>query len=140
MDSCLKFSAFGKVNIATQLDESYRLAVHHSDKVSMNQHILACLINCVKFCGVFKLALRGKDESKGSNNPRFFHGLVDLVASLETATVFKGTSKTVQTELLDSMLAVIRGHITEEVKSAKFIAIQADETTACQRRRSWCLC
>ena len=27
------------------------------------------------------------------------------------------------------MLTVIRGHITEEVKSAKFVAIQADETT-----------
>ena len=27
------------------------------------------------------------------------------------------------------MLAVIGGHITEEVKSAKFVAIQADETT-----------
>ena len=27
MDSCLKFSGFGRVNIATQLDEGYRLAV-----------------------------------------------------------------------------------------------------------------
>ena len=47
----------------------------------------------------------------------------------KTATVFKGTSKTVQNELLESMLVVIRGHIMEEVKSAKFVAIQADETT-----------
>lgn len=62
---------------------------------------------------------------------------VDLVASLDeafeehmkTATVFKGTSKTVQNTLLESMLAVIRGHITEEVKSAKFVAIRADKTT-----------
>lgn len=138
MDSCLRFSAFGRVNIATQLDESYRLAVRrHNDEVSKNRHILARLIDCVKFCGVFELALRGKDESEGSNNPGIFRGLVDLVASLDeafeehlkTATVFKGTSKTVQNELLESMLAVIRGHITEEVKSAKFVAIQADETT-----------
>ena len=34
-----------------------------------------------------------------------------------------------QNELLESMLVVIRGHIMEEVKSAKFVAIQADETT-----------
>ncbi|XP_070822084.1 zinc finger MYM-type protein 1-like [Chaetodon trifascialis] len=138
MDSCLRFAAFGRVNIATQLDESYRLAVRrHNDEVSKNQHILARLIDCVKFCGVFELALRGKDESEGSNNPGIFRGLVDLMASLDeafeehlkTATVFKGTSKTVQNELLESMLAVIRGHIMEEVKSAKFVAIQADETT-----------
>lgn len=138
MDSCLKFSTFGRVNIATQLDESYRLAVRrHNDKVSKNRHILARLIDCVKFCGVFELALRGKDESEGSNNLGVFRGLVDLVASfdevfednLKTAMVFKGTSKTVQNELLESMLAVIRARITEEVKSAKFVAIQADETT-----------
>ena len=48
MDSCLKFSAFGRVNIATQLDEGYRLAVRcHNDEVSNNQHILNRLIQCV---------------------------------------------------------------------------------------------
>ena len=37
MDSCLKFSAFGQVNIATQMDESYRLAVgRRNDEVSKN--------------------------------------------------------------------------------------------------------
>ena len=46
MDSCLRFSAFGRVNIATQLDESYRLVVrHHNDEVSKNRHILARLID-----------------------------------------------------------------------------------------------
>lgn len=44
---------------------------------------------------------------------------------LTTATVFfKGTSKTVQNELLDCMLSVIKDYILEEVKN-----IQADETT-----------
>ena len=107
------------------------------EEVSKSCHILARLIDCVKFCGVFELALRGKDETEGSSNPGIFRGLVDLVASLDevfeehlkTATVFKGTSKTVQNELLDCMLSVIRERIMEEVKSARFVAIQADETT-----------
>ena len=107
------------------------------DEVSKNQDILARLIDCVKFCRVFELALRGKDESKASINPGVFRGLVDLVASLDevfeehlkTAAVSKHMSKTVQYELLKSMLAVIRGHITEEVKSANFVAIKAGETT-----------
>ena len=70
----------------------------------------------MKFCGAFELALRGHDESENSDNPGIFRGLVDVVASLdsalkehlESATVFKGTSKTVQNELLDCMLAVVR--------------------------------
>ena len=105
------------MNIATQLDEGYRLAVRrHNDEVNKNRHILNRLIQCVKFCGVFDLALRGKDETEGSTNPGIFLGLVDLVAQLDevfdehlkNATVFKGTSKTVQNELLECMLAVVR--------------------------------
>lgn len=138
MDSCLKLAAFGRVNIATQLDEGHRLSVlRHNEEVSKNRHNLGRLVDCVKFCGLFELALRGKDETEGSSNAGIFRGLVDLVASLDemfeehlkNSTVFKGTSKTVQNELLDSMLYVIRERITEEVKSANFIAIQADETT-----------
>ena len=50
MDSCLRLSALGRVNIATQLDEGYRLAVRrHNDEVSKNRHILSRLIQCVKF-------------------------------------------------------------------------------------------
>ncbi|KAL2085016.1 hypothetical protein ACEWY4_020534 [Coilia grayii] len=137
MDSCLKFSALGRVNIATQLDEGYRLAVlRHNDEVSKNRHILNRLIQCVKFCGIFELALRGKDETEGSTNPGIFRGLVDFVAELDevfddhlkTASVFKGTSKTIQNEL-GCMLRVVRERIVEEVKAAKFVAIDADETT-----------
>uniref|UniRef100_A0A1A8LWI8 Si:ch211-240b21.2 n=1 Tax=Nothobranchius pienaari TaxID=704102 RepID=A0A1A8LWI8_9TELE len=84
MDSCLKFSTFGRVNIAEELDSSYRLAVRsHNEEVGRNQHLLNRIIDCVKFCGVFELALRGKDESKGSKNAGIFRGLLDLVASLD---------------------------------------------------------
>ena len=55
---------------------------------------------------------------------------------LQTATVFKGTSKTVQNKLLDCMLSVLRECIIGEIRSADFISIQADETmdisTQCQ--------
>ena len=67
----------------------------------------------------------------------FFLNLVDFVAKLDdvfdehlkNATVFKGTSKMVQNKLLECMLAVARERIVEEVKSARYLAIQADETT-----------
>ena len=41
----------------------------------------------------------------------------------------KDTSKTVQNELLECMLWVLRDCILEDVKTADYLAIQADETT-----------
>ena len=59
------------------------------------------LIDSIKFCGKFELPLRGRDETKNSDNPRIYRGLIDLMAELDnvladhlkTATVFKGTLK-----------------------------------------------
>eukprot|EP00064_Thunnus_orientalis_P009034 superscaffoldBa00001119_g9057 len=64
-------------------------------------------------------------------------GLVDFVASLDSvleehlkaATIFKGTSKTVQNELLDCKLSVLKDYILEEIKNDNYVAIQTDETT-----------
>ena len=86
-------------------------------EVSKNRH---------KFCGVLESALRGKDEMEGSTKPGIFLGLVDFVAQLDevfddhlrNATVFKGTSKTVQNGLLECMLAVAWERIAEEVVSS----------------------
>ncbi|XP_030575216.1 uncharacterized protein LOC115772910 isoform X2 [Archocentrus centrarchus] len=145
LDNAMKLSFWGKLSIAQQLDEGYRIAVRrHSEEVTENRHILSRIIDCVKFCGAFELALRGHDESKSSENPGIFRGLVDFVASLdgvlkehlENATVFKGTSKTVQNELLDCMFSVLKEHIIKEAQSSDFLSIQADETvdvaTQCQ--------
>ncbi|KAL3063707.1 hypothetical protein OYC64_000108 [Pagothenia borchgrevinki] len=133
MGNAMKLATLGRVNIATQL--GHRIAVRKHNEVDKNRHILCKIIDCVKFCGAFELALRGHDETDSPVNPGIFRGLVDLVSSLDTvleehlktATIFKGTSKTVQNELLDCMLSVLRDYILEEVNSADFIAIQADE-------------
>ncbi|KAL2085060.1 hypothetical protein ACEWY4_020578 [Coilia grayii] len=131
MENCVKLAMVGRVSIATQLDDGHRIAVRrHNEEVDKNRHVLSKLIDCIKFCGAFELALRGHDESQCSDNPRIFRGLVDLLASidydlrqhLDNATVFKGTSKTVQNELLDCMLAVLRERIVEEVNAAQFVA------------------
>ncbi len=138
MDNSVKLVILGRVNIATQLDDGHRIAMRkHNEEVDENRYILSKIIDCVKFCGAFELALRGHDKTDSSDNPGIFRGLVDFVASLDnvleehlkTATVFKGTSKTVQNELLDSMLSVVKDYILEEVTAADFIAIQADEMT-----------
>ncbi|XP_033977395.1 uncharacterized protein LOC117475359 [Trematomus bernacchii] len=102
----------------------------HNEEVDTNRHVLSKIIDCVKFCGGFDLALRGHDETDTSDNPGVFLGLVNLLASLDsvledhlkTATVFKGTSKTVQNELLDCMLSVCKDYILEENANADTVA------------------
>ncbi|XP_077331409.1 zinc finger MYM-type protein 1-like [Lithobates pipiens] len=138
LDNVMRLEFFGKRSIGEQLDAGYIISIRrHNEEVTKNRHILSRIIDCVKFCGAFELALRGHDESESSENRGIFRGLVDFVASLdgvlkehlENATVFKGTSKTVQNELLDCMLSVVKEHIIQEAQSSNFISIQADETT-----------
>ncbi|XP_056293968.1 zinc finger MYM-type protein 1-like [Pseudoliparis swirei] len=114
----MKLTLLGRLSLAEQLDAGYRISVRtHNEEVRKNRLILSRIMDCVKFCGASEL--------------------VDVVASfenalkehLESATVFKGTSQTVQNELLDCMLSVVREQIISEVKSSDFLSIQADVTT-----------
>ena len=72
MKNTLSYVMFGNVNIAQQMDSAYRRAIEtHNQKVSQNRYILNIIINCIRFCGSFELALRGHDESETSSNPEF---------------------------------------------------------------------
>lgn len=84
------------------------------EKISDNRYILNKIINCIKFCGAFELALRGHDEKSNSENSGVFRGLInssselDLVlkSHIENSSVFKGLSKSIQNDLLECCLAV----------------------------------
>ena len=80
----MSYASLGLVNIRQQLDIAYRKSVHHfNESVSKLRYILNKLIDCVKFCGNFEIALRGHDESHSSNNPGIFLGLIDFVSELD---------------------------------------------------------
>ena len=138
INSVIDLSMLGKADIAAQIDSGYKLSIaKHNEEVKKNRDTLSKIINCVKFCGKFELPLRGHDESNESKNPGVFLGLIDFTCQLDTsfnahisnATVFKGTSKTVQNDLLDSMLVICRNRIKEEIRNANFLAVMCDETT-----------
>jgi hypothetical protein len=84
-----------------------------------------------------ELALRGHDEKEDSHNRGFFRELLDFTSDidyimnehLKTASIFKGTSKTIQNEILDSMFAVCQTEIRNQINEADFLPIQCDETT-----------
>ena len=138
MNCCMELALLGSVNIAAQLDSAYRQnIIQFNEQVSKNRYILKRIINCIKFCGKLELALRGHDEKEDSQNRGVFRELIDFSSEMDTilkehlnsATIFKGTSKTIQNELLGSMLEVCRHEIKEQIKVSDFLAIQCDETT-----------
>nr|CAH7733455.1 unnamed protein product [Callosobruchus chinensis] len=131
INSCTTFALLGKLCI-------YRESIIlHNNKVEKNRHILKRIISCVKFCSAFDLALRGHDESEFSENQGIFKELINFTAELDntlkehlrTATVFKGTSNTIQNEILESMLQVCREEICKQIEKADYLSIQCDETT-----------
>lgn len=136
--NALKLAMFGNINVVQQIDGAYRRSIEcHNEKVTQNRYVLNIIINCIRFCGSFELALRGHDESDTSENPGIFRGLINFSAELDsamkahidTATVFRGTSKTIQNELLQCMLEVCQEEISKEIKESNFVAIMADETS-----------
>lgn len=138
INNMLNLAVLGQTNIQAQLDSSYRRSIEiHNDKVSKNRYVLNIIINCVRFCGAFELALRGHDERESSSNPGIFKGLINfsseldaaLKEHLERATVFKGTSNTIQNEILQTILDVCHDEIEKEIKHSDFLAVMADETT-----------
>nr|CAH7738482.1 unnamed protein product [Callosobruchus chinensis] len=138
INSCTTFALLGKVNIMSQLSSAYRESIIlHNNKVEKNRHILKRIISCVKFCSAFDLALRGHDESEFSENQGIFKELINFTAELDntlkehlrTATVFKGTSNTIQNEILESMLQVCREEICKQIEKADYLSVQCDETT-----------
>ncbi|XP_013882550.1 zinc finger MYM-type protein 1 [Austrofundulus limnaeus] len=142
MENVLRLATFDKINSSRQLDKGCRVKVRKQQDVDKNTNrlILSKIIDCVKFCGAFELALHGQDETKDSETPGVFRGLVDFVASLDAVLqehlqTAERTSRAVQNELLDCMLLVLKEHIIDEVRTSDFVSIQADETTDISTQR-----
>ncbi|GBL86441.1 Zinc finger MYM-type protein 1 [Araneus ventricosus] len=138
LNSILEFNLLGKVDVRQQLDIAFRSNVkRHNEKVTKNHYVLTKIIDCILFCGAFELALRGHDEHEDLLNTGVFRGLINFSAELDSslkdhltsATVFKGTSKEIQHDLLDCMLTVCQNHIKSEISEASFVSVIADETT-----------
>ncbi|KAE9536827.1 hypothetical protein AGLY_006889 [Aphis glycines] len=115
----------GKVDIRQQIDIGYKISIQrHNELVDKNRYVLDKILNCIKCCGKHELPLRGHDEKVSSKNQGIFRGILDLCINLnsslndhfEKSTVFKGTSKTIQNDLLDSILSVCRNKIVNEIQ------------------------
>jgi hypothetical protein len=111
------------VNIATQLSEACRSSMNiHNEEVRRNRVMLSQIMDFTKFCWNFDPPLRDHERSD-SANAEIFRGLLEFAGKLqenlgthfETATVFKGNSKTIQNEQLDCILEVCRAKVASEI-------------------------
>ena len=70
-------------------------------------------------------------------DPGVFRGWHDLTSNsnssfkshFETATLFKGTSKTIQSEILESILENCKQQIKAEISKSNYLAVMCDEAT-----------
>jgi hypothetical protein len=85
-----------------------------------------------------ELAFRGRDESNNSFNTGNFKEIFNLLIKRDSEIqahikkiggVFTGLSKTIQNDLIECVADFVRIKIREEITSAMFFAIQADDTT-----------
>lgn len=129
INSHLSLNLLGKQDIRQQLSSAYRLSIKkYNETVAHNRYILSKIIDCIKFCGAFELALRGHNEKFDSENPGIFRGLINfsselddkLKIHLEKSAVFKGLSKVIQNDMLDCMLFLIRQNIKNEIQQSDF--------------------
>ena len=127
-----------KAEIGHHMQSAYKQNIlKHNEQVTKNREALSKIINIVKLCGKFELPLRGHNEKTNSDNPGVFRGLINYTCSLDSSLdshinsskVFKGTSKTIQNELLEAILKISRDKIMQEVKDTEYIAVMIDETT-----------
>ncbi|KAL4153204.1 hypothetical protein QTP88_001037 [Uroleucon formosanum] len=134
----LSLKLLGKQDIRQELSSAFRLNIQkYNEQVKENRYILSKIIDCIRFCGAFELALRGHGETADSVNPGVFKGLINFTAELdyalkthlEKATVFKGISKEIQNDILDCTLTICQIQIKTEINQADFLSIIADETT-----------
>lgn len=133
-----KFHLLGKVRIEHAISEGRRLAaIKHNEQVSINRRLLARMIHVVCFLGKQELAFRGHREHDESLNKGNYLELLDLLAQEEhllkdhflSSSIFKGTSKIIQNDLIESVTTILNSKIFKEIQTANYISIQADETT-----------
>nr|CAI5833699.1 unnamed protein product [Callosobruchus analis] len=147
ISSSIKFELFGKPSIANVVDTARKRDIENfHEKVRENREILERLIDAVAYLSKEECSFRGHDETSESDNKGNFKELIDILKTydqklerfLSEATVFVGTSKSIQNDLIESISSVVKHKIQEELRSTAFFSWQIDETTdiACKSQLS----
>ena len=136
--SFLKLKMFGKQRIDELLDKQVLLSNSlHNEKVRKNREVLKRLILTTSYLAKQELAFRGHDESSDSLNKGKYQEFLEAVREidpvldnhLQTSTVFRGTSATIQNDIIQAVSSVMSTEIKNQIEGAEFVSIMLDETT-----------
>ncbi|XP_060864313.1 zinc finger MYM-type protein 1-like [Metopolophium dirhodum] len=132
------FLSSSTARIDTSLDKQRKIDIQlHNEKAAKNREILKRLINAVCFLAKQELPFRGHNENKYSvNRGNYMELLISsqefdplLQEHLDTSTIFRGTSVSIQNDLINSIADVIKHEIFNEIQNTQYVAIMLDETT-----------
>ncbi|XP_074038655.1 zinc finger MYM-type protein 1-like isoform X3 [Leptinotarsa decemlineata] len=134
--SSCKLRLFSKQNIATALNTAQKEAIiSFNNQVRENRSNLRRLIDITIYLGSQESAFLGHDETEDSINRGNYKELLMLWGKYDSqfgtflnSSVFSGTSKTIQNELIDSVAYIIKENISKEIESVSFFAWEIDET------------
>lgn len=138
IQSFLQLKMFGKDRVDILLSEQHRSYIsQHNEQVTRNREIVKRLIDAVCFLAKQELPFRGHNESDTSINKGNYLELLSVLknydplleAHFNTSTVFRGTSATIQNDLIRAVSEVVKESLKQEIKSADFVAIMLDETS-----------
>jgi len=136
--ACLKLKLFGRVRIDECLNETRKYQTkQHNEEVTRNREIMRRLIDVTLFLGKQELSFRGNDEKESSSNRGNFKELSAFLANYDSvlrehfasSSVFRGDSKDIQNDMIESISAVIQNNISQSIIAAPFFSIEVDETT-----------
>ncbi|XP_065224105.1 zinc finger MYM-type protein 1-like [Planococcus citri] len=137
VQSMVDLVKFGKSRVDIGISKPYHDEIaKHNKEVTENRYILKCLIDVTCHLAQQEIAFRGHDEKADSQNKGNYVELLNLLAlrddklahHLENSTVFTGTSKTIQNELIECISKVVVDEIKSEIRQAKFVSIMLDES------------
>ena len=129
---------FGRQRVDTALnDQLLAETSQHNKKVSANREVLKSLISATCFLAKQEIPFRGHDESKQSCNRGNYIELLEytrryneqLDSHFKEATIFKGTSPSIQNDLIKATADVLLEQIDSEIREARFVSIILDETS-----------
>lgn len=126
--------------IEDALRENSRLyIIQFNENVQLNRRFMELPIRAVLYLGKQELAFRGHNEDVSSINRGNFKELLEVFISIspvdiqqhykKIASVFSGSSKTIQNEIIDCIASYIDEYVEKEIKECKFFSIQVDDST-----------
>jgi len=138
LKSELQYKYLGAIRVERSISEAARISIkQHNELVDKNREVLKRLTDITCWLALQGLPFRGHFEGGESKNKGNFKELFKLMVKydsvlqihLETSKTFKGTSKSIQNDLIQCVQSVFTRSLLAELENAPFLTVIMDEAT-----------